>query len=362
MRINLQPLSIALLGSVIALLTACPKVELNRDRAGEIQGFGNQALTGSTSFLKGAPIGALGVGRRLEALAMSRPDSKAFIARFAPGLKRQLSSLRLQDYNTSGCGTPPANSYKDVDNDGIPQNLDGSAFTYSFVNCSKTVTDDNTGLPTTAAFTGRVTLRDSDDTLPLSGYSFTAKDFKFTFSSEVDDGQGGTLRVTLSLTLNGTDTVTADPSFQDSLTATFKDAQNTRFNFDAIAGSEFLKIESTTASTLTFTSLAPSGDVFGLGYVNSSGKFSYSVSASLNGNTASSSSSFNMALKNVYINREVCPEDVTDSGDSAKDGSVSFSDEYNNRLVWDITPFSSGGPSNGNVCGQGKWSLNGVAQ
>jgi hypothetical protein len=312
--------------------------------------------------LKGAPIGALGVGRRLEALAMSRPDSKAFMARFAPGLKRQLSGMRVQDYSGNGCGTPPASSYKDVDNDGIPQNLDGSAFTYNFVNCSKTVTDDNTGQPTTAAFTGSVTLRDSDDTVATSGYTFSAKDFKFTFSSEVDDGQGGTLKVVLSLTLNGTDTVTGDPGFQDSLTATFKDSQNTRFNFDAIAGSEFLKIQSTTNSALTFTSFAPAGDVFGLGYVNSSGTFSYSVSASLSGVTQSSSSSFNMALKNVYINREVCPEDVTDSGVSGKDGLVSFSDDNKNILTWDITPFNSGAPSTGNVCGRGTWSLNGVAQ
>jgi hypothetical protein len=360
MRLNSKALSIVLLGSVIALLTACPRVELNGQRADEIKGFGNQALTGSTSFLKGAPVGALGVGRRLEALAMSQPDSRMFVQRYAPGLKRQLSGMRLQDYK--GCSTPLTSDYKDVDNDGIPQNVDGSAFTYTFVNCQKTVNDDNTGQSVTADLTGSITLKDSDDNLVTSGYTFTAKDFKFTFNSEVDDGAGGTLRVILSLTLNGTDTVSADPTFQDSLTATFKDVQNIRFNFDAIAGSDFVKIESTTNSSLTFTSIAPTGDVFGFGYVNSSGKFSYSVAVSLNGKSDSTSSGFSMVLKNVYIDREVCPEDVTDSGVVGKDGSASFSDEYKNVLTWDISPFNTDGPSNGNVCGQGTWSLNGVPQ
>jgi hypothetical protein len=362
MRINARPLEIVLLSAVIALLTACPRVELNRDRADEIKGFGNQALTGSTSFLKGAPVGALGVGRRLETLAMSQPDSKAFIQRYAPGLKRQFSGVRLQDYNGSGCGTVPSTSYKDVDNDGIPQNLDGSAFTYNFVNCTKTVTDDNTGQSVTATLTGAVTLKDSDDNAATSGYTFTAKDFKFKFDSTVEDDAGGTVRVVLSLTLNGTDTVSAGQLSSDTQTATFKDIQDIRFNFDAIAGSDFIKIQSTTKSTVTFTSIAPTGDVFGFGYVNSSGKFSYSVALSLNGKSASTSSSFDMALKNVYIDREVCPEDVTDSGVSGKDGSASFSDEFKNVLTWDIIPFDAGGPSSGNVCGQGTWSLNGIPQ
>jgi hypothetical protein len=343
--------SVAMLGGVV--LTACPKVELNADRAAEIQTFSRQAVTSSTSFLKGVPVGALDIGRRLEAQAMSHEKSRAFIQKYAPRLSKQFSSVRLQNY--SGCASPgPAQGtdYNDVDNDGIPVNLNGSPFVFTFVNCSETVIDDNTGAQTTATVTGSVSFKDANDNDPSSGYTFSANNFKFTYASRVDDGASGTIPVTLSLTLNGSDTVTGS-------NGTYQDAQNTQFSFDATGGTDFVRVSFSTNSTLTFTTDTANsdGDDFSVGYLNSNSKFTYNISAKLGNQTGSAGGEFNMKLINVYINRFQCPDDVTDSGVTGKDGAITFGDDSNNVLKYDLTSVQSGG-----ACGEGSWTYNGTPQ
>ena len=338
-----------LLVAILGVVTSCKTVELNRDRAEEIKVFGGQAVDGSTSFLKGAPVGALSIGRRLESQVSKNPQIAAFMSRYAPRMKQQLSAVRLQDY--TGCGDAARNTdYRDIDNDDIPVNVDGSAFTYTFSNCTKPTGTGND----TFTVTGSVTLKDAqDDTSPnsnTSGYTFGANNFKLVYNTTVDDGKGGTLTGSVALTLNGTDTVTATPTL-----GLYKDAQTTRLDFSAIAGSDSITANFRTTSTLEYTADFPTSDPFGRGYVNSSSKFSYDLSAKIGNASASASSSFNMKLINVFINRKVCVDNVTDSGLAGKDASVVFSDDSNNVLTWNITPAGSS-----SQCGTGVWSFNGT--
>ena len=337
-----------LLTGLVVLATACPTV-LNRDRAEEIKVFGGQATSASTSFLKGAPVGALDIGSRLEAQVRKNPQIAAFINRYAPRMQRQLSAVRLQNY--TGCGDAVRGSdFRDIDNDDIPVNVDGSAFTYTFSNCSKTIGNDS------FTITGSVTLKDAEDstsnTSSTSGYTFGANNFKLVYTSTVDDGKGGTITGSIALTLNGTDTVTATPTL-----GLYKDAQTTRLDFSAIAGSDSITANFRTTSTLEYSAdTTITGSPFGRGYVNSSSKFGYDLAAKIGSVSGNASGNFNLKLINVFINRDVCADDVTDSGVSGKDASVAFSDDSSNVLTWNITP---AGSSSAN-CGTGVWSLNGT--
>ena len=340
-----------LLTGLVVMATSCPTV-LNRDRAEEIKVFGGQAASASTSFLKGAPVGALDIGNRLEAQVRKNPQIAAFMNRSAPRMQRQLSSVRLQDYK--GCDdASPKTDYRDDDRDDIPVNVDGSAFTYTFDNCSKTIGNDR------FTVTGSVTLKDSDDSSRTSGYTFAANNFKLVYSTTVDDGKGGTFKAQVSLTLNGTDTVTATPT-----RGVYTDAQATRLDFSAVAGSDAITANFSTTSNLEYTTDATTipepetgvvPSAFGRGYVNSNSKFSYSISTKIGNVSANASSSFNLKLINVFINRDLCPDDVTDSGLTGKDASVVFSDDSNNILTWNIAPATSV-----QECGTGVWSFNGT--
>ena len=338
-----------LLTGLVVMATSCPSATvLNRDRAEEIKVFGGQAVDGSTSFLKGAPVGALTIGRRLETQISKNPQIAAFMNRYAPRMKQQLSAVRLQDY--TGCGQPLEGSegggdFSDADQDDIPVSPNGGAFKYTFsTGCSKIIEGD------TFAISGSITLKDSDDSSKASGYSFSADNFKLTYTATVDNGNGGTITGSVSLTLNGTDTITATP-----VIGVFKNAQNSRLNFDASAGTDFVKATFSTTSNLEYAADFPTGDPFSQGYVNSSSKFSYDLSAKIGSRTASFNSSFNLKLVNVFINRKVCVNNVTDSGLTGKDAAVIFSDDSNNILTWNITPATSS-----SQCGTGVWSLNGT--
>ena len=329
-----------LLTGLVVVATSCPTV-LSRDRAAEIKVFGGQAASASTSFLKGAPVGALDIGSRLEAQVSKNPQIAAFMNRYAPRFKQQLSAVRLQDY--AGCDD--ATDYRDTDNDDIPVNVDGSAFTYTFKNCTKRIGNDS------FTVTGSVTLKDANDSDNTSGYTFGANNFKLVYSTTVDDGKGGTLTGAVSLTLNGTDAVTATPT-----PGLYKDAQATRLDFSAIAGGDSITANFSTTSNLEYTADATtSGSPFGRGYVNSSSKFAYNFSAKVGNISSNASSSFNFKLINVFIDRELCADDVTDSGLTGKDASVVFSDDSNNILTWNIAPATSS-----SECGTGVWSFNGV--
>ena len=332
-----------LLTGLVVMATSCPTV-LNRDRAEEIKVFGGQAVDGSTSFLKGAPVGALTIGRRMETQISKNSQIAAFMSRYAPRMKQQLSAVRLQDY--TGCGQPLEGSdFSDVDQDDIPVNPNGGAFKYTFsAGCSKIIEGD------TLAISGSITLKDNDDSSKASGYSFSADNFKLTYTATVDDGSGGTITGSVSLTLNGTDTITATP-----VIGVFKNAQNSRLSFDASAGTDFVRATFSTTSNLEYAADFPTGDPFSQGYVNSSSKFSYDLSAKIGSSTASFNSSFNLKLVNVFINREICVDNVTDSGLAGKDASVVFSDDSNNVLTWNIAAATSS-----SQCGTGVWSLNGT--
>lgn len=326
-----------LLTGLVVLATSCPTV-LSRDRAEEIKVFGGQAASASTSFLKGAPVGALDIGSRLEAQVRKNPQIAAFMNRYTPRIKQQLSAVRLQDY--TGCDdASQGTDFIDADQDDIPVNPNGGAFKYTFSNCSKTIGND------TFTVTGSVTLKDSDDSSNTSGYTFGANNFKLTYNTTVDDGSGGTFDAQLSLTLNGTDTLTTTP-----VLGVYTDAQSTRLDFSATAGSDVITANFSTTSSLEYTAdTTISGPPFGRGYVNSSSKFAYSISAKVGNTSANASSSFNLKLINVFINRDSCADDVTDSGVTGKDAFVSFSDDSNNILTWNIAS-----------CGAGSWSYNGV--
>lgn len=332
-----------LLTGLVVMATSCPTV-LNRERAEEIKVFGGQAASASTSFLKGAPVGALDIGSRLEAQVRKNPQIAAFMNRYTPRIKQQLSAVRLQDY--TGCEDASSETdYRDDDRDDIPVSVDGSAFTYTFSNCSKTIGNDK--------FTvmGSVTLKDTNDSSRTSGYTFSANDFQLVYNTTVDDGKGGRLTGVVSLTLNGTDTITATPTL-----GTYKDAQSTRLDFSATAGSDAITANFSTTSNLEYTAATTtSSSPFGRGYVNSNSKFAYNLSAKIGNTSASASSSFNLKLVNIFINREICEDDVTDSGLTGKDASVVFSDDSNNILTWNIKPASSS-----SECGTGVWSLNGT--
>lgn len=332
-----------LLTGLTVMATSCPTV-LNRDRADEIKVFGGQAASASTSFLKGAPVGALDIGSRLEAQVSKNPQIAAFMNRYAPRIKQQLSAVRLQDY--TGCDdASPKTDYRDIDNDDIPVNADGSAFTYTFSNCTKRIDNDS------FTVTGSVTLKDANDADNTSGYTFGANNFKLVYNTTVDDGKGGTLTGSVSLTLNGTDTVTATPTL-----GLYKDAQTTRLDFSAIAGSDSITANFSTTSNLEYTADATtSGSPFGRGYVNSSSKFAYTFSAKVGNISSNASSSLDLKLINVFIDRELCADDVTDSGLTGKNASVVFSDDSNNILTWNIAPATSS-----SECGTGVWSFNGV--
>jgi hypothetical protein len=337
-----------LLSGLVVLATSCPTV-LNRDRAEEIKVFGGQAASASTSFLKGAPVGALSIGRRLEAQVSKNPQIAAFMNRYTPRMKQQLSAVRLQDY--SGCGQPLEGSdFSDADQDDIPVSPDGKggAFKYTFsAGCTKNIGGD------IFAISGSITLKDANDSSNTSGYTFSADNFKLTYTSTVDDGNGGTITGSIALTLNGTDTVgTAGASG----TGLYKDAQTTRLDFSAIAGKDSITATFSTTSNLEYSAdTTITGSPFGRGYVNSSSKFAYNLAAKIGGVSGSASGNFNLKLINVFINRDLCADDVTDSGLAGKDASVAFSDDSNNVLTWNIAPAGSS-----SACGTGVWSLNGA--
>ena len=342
---NSHSKTLLLLVAMLSLATSCQSVTLNRDRAEEIKVFGGQSVDGSTSFLKGAPVGAFAIGRRLEAQVSKNPQIAAFISRHTPRLKQQLSAVRLQDYTGCNDDALEGSDYSDADQDDIPVSPNGGAFKYTFsANCTKTIGGE------TFAISGSITLKDTDDRSISSGYTFSADNFKLTYTSTVDDGNGGTLTGQVSLTLNGTDTITATP-----VLGVFKNAQNSRLSVAATAGSDFVRATFSTTSTLEYTSDFPTRAPFSRGYVNSSSKFSYDLSAKVGSSTASFNSSFNLKLVNVYINRDVCVDNVTDSGVTGKDAAAVFSDDSSNVLTWNITPVNA----NGTNCGTGVWSLNG---
>jgi hypothetical protein len=337
-----------LLTGLVVLATSCPTV-LNRDRAEEIKVFGGQATSASTSFLKGAPVGALSIGRRLEAQVSKNPQIAAFMNRYTPRMKQQLAAVRLQDY--TGCGSATEGTdFSDADQDDIPISPNGGAFKYTFsTGCSKEIP---LGSGDTFAISGSITLKDSNDASNTSGYSFSADNFKLVYSSTVDNGNGGTITGSIALTLNGTDTVTTTPTL-----GLYKDAQTTRLDFSAIAGKDSITANFNTASNLEYSAdTTITGSPFGRGYVNSSSKFAYNLAAKIGGVSGSASGNFNLKLLNVFINRDVCADDVTDSGLAGKDASVVFSDDSNNVLTWNITPANA----NGTNCGTGVWSLNGT--
>ena len=335
----MKPSGILAMGALMTALVACPKVELNKSHATEIQSFGSQAIVGTTTFLKGAPVGALDIGRRLEALALANPKTKAFLQQHAPRMTQWFSRVRLQNY--SGCSTPKdGTDYKDVDNDGIPVNPDGSAFSYTFTGCQD-AQDGNSG-----TLTGKVSLKDSSDNDPESGYTFGLNDFRFTYTGQTDDGKGGTITATVVLALNGTDTVSAPGAAGGS----YKDVQSSKFSLEATVGKDFIRSSFSTDSSLTYSPdvAATSGvDVFSRGYVNSNSKFSYSFAAAIGSQAVNSSGEFKLLLTNIFIDRETCADDVTQS--SAKDAAAVFSDDNNNVLKWDVAG-----------CGSGSWDYNGA--
>jgi hypothetical protein len=337
MRGSKTVLSVALSASMIALLTACPKLELNAQRAGEIQAFSRSALSGSVSFLKGAPISALDAGRRLEQLALSHPEARAMLQRHAPRAFSGFSGVRPQA--TSGCGTGSdapidGTDYKDVDNDGIPVSPSGGTFTYTF-DCRSGGLLDQTG-----ALSGQISMRDADDNDPDSGYTFEMKNFKFTY--EVTDNNS--VKTSFVLSFNGTDSISVGGTPSAPV---FTNTQNFQFSFDLTSGTDFLRIGFGSNGKLTYTptTTIPT-EIFSQGYVDARNTFSYRVNAKIGSDTANAEGSFNLLLSNIYVDRLGECQEVSDSG--SRNATATFSDDANNILVWDIQG-----------CGVGPWTYNG---
>jgi hypothetical protein len=333
--------AVALSGGLMTLLTACPTLKLDPQRAGEIQQFSRAALTGSVSFLKGAPISALDAGRRLEQLALSHPQARAALQRHAPRAFAAFSEVRPQA--TTGCGTGEdspvdGEDYLDVDQDGIPVALNGGTFTYTF-DCRSSGLFGESGV-----LSGQISMRDTNDNDPDSGYTFTMRDFKFSYS--ITDNNNVTS--SLTLTFNGSDSISVGGTPTAPL---FINTQSFPFGFDVTSGSDFLRIGFGNNGKLTYSPTSTSAEViFSQGYVDANNTFSYRVAFRDGAQASNVEGEFKLVLSNIYVDRLSECSEVSQSQETNRDARATFSDNDNNVLVWDIQG-----------CGAGPWTYNGSA-
>jgi hypothetical protein len=342
-----KPLPIVAIASIALVLTACPGTtgtQLSPDRAREISIFGPSAMTGTTSFLRGAPVTAESIGREVQRLARSNPQFATFVDRYTPHLNNAFKAVRPQGPGTDCGNNISPNTYKDVDADGIYQSPSGGTFTYTF-DCTNTDLYGGTG-----ALSGQVTMRDDvDDTTPASaqsGYTYKLSNFKFTYTTSVDDINGNPIPVTLILTLNTNATIA-----KTSVPGKYQVTQNYTFGFDASAGTAKLTATLSNNTTLTYTPTSATAPSFDQGYVDASSQFTYSIAGRLDTTSFNGGGTFNVLYSNMYVDRGSGCDDVTQAPPTAnKDAKVVFSDNAPtpNRLTWDITG-----------CGTGTWTYAG---